>query len=622
MGRTWEEWLQFLVQIKAHFHLSANRRLPIYVHFLSFEFQFFRNFVTVESVFARKKRVPLTADVDFAFQFRCSYYLSNMSLDKLIKNTPNAKFNKQSGKDFDYRKLRLPTTKLSEEELGYCYCDVRGLSEAIQHYLLEDNMATMPMTSTGFLRREVRREVLSNPDNIALIKKCALTPAQYQICKEASRGGNTHANAIYSNMILYDMKSKDRKSSYPAEMIVGDFPVTPFTEISPSEENLGTIINDYKASLIRLKFYNIKLKKIACMPYISSAKCRRIRDALYDNGRVSSAAELEIIITDVDYKIIDYQYDWSEMEIFNISYAEYGKLPIEFRNKLMDMFKQKELLNPDKNPNADPYLYAKFKNKINAYFGMMLTDICSPEIIYHVDADEAWTQEEPELFQALSKHYTSRRTFLTYQHGVWVTAQARWELQLALNAVDEDAVYCDTDSVKYLENHDNDFKRLNEIWLAKCERNDIKPYVEVYGKRIYLGTWEDDGTYSEFKTLGAKKYAYVTPQDDSIHITVAGLNKKDGANFLNKLAKDNNTTPIEEFKIGTIIPEEFSGRTTAYYNDYKQVEKINIEGTEVILGSNIAVVNTTYKFGLSDDYIDYLLGIETRKEENYNEDNY
>lgn len=613
MGRTWEEFLLLLENLKRVFGLDENRRIVIYVHYLAFEFQFIRNFLDIENVFARKKRVPMKVKFNHAFEFRCSYFLSNMSLDKFIENTPNAEFRKQSGETFDYKKVRLPNTPLTEEELGYCYCDVRGLNEALSYLLKTDTIASIPLTSTGFLRREVRKAVLSNPKNIEDIKRSALTPALYVLCKTAARGGNTHANADYSDILLNDLASKDRKSSYPAEMMVDFFPVTPFHSYRPSLENLEELINT-KACLIDITLYNVKLKPTAIMPYLSISKLTqaigyadkngRIKPPVCDNGRLVSAYRVSMVCTDVDFKIIQNQYYFDkDIEIRSIYGAEYGRLNKEFRLSLREAFEQKTKLE-----NGDPYLYMKFKNKINAYFGMMLTDICSPEIIYNGSADEPWENAGIDLEMMLNKYYNKRTTFLSYQHGIWVTANARKRLQDALDKVGHDSIYTDTDSVKYIGNHELDFKEVNEGWLADCEECDIPPYVDVNNKRTYLGTWENDGEYAYFKTLGAKKYAYIKKGDDSnaLHITVAGLNKIKGAKYLSKIGG------IDKFAIGTIVPKGSSGRTVAYYNDEENPYSVTINGCTFTTASNVAVVDAEYTFGISDDYAEYLFNLETR----------
>jgi len=625
MGRTWEEFQEFLDRLQTKLNLDFSKRLVIYSHNLAFEFQFARNFIEVESVFARKKRVPLKVRFNYAFEFRCSYFLSNMSLEKFIANTPNAKFGKQSGEDFDYRKVRLPNTKLSNEELGYCYCDVRGLCEAINHLLEDDTIASIPLTSTGYLRRDCRQVVLENPANVEEIKRCKLSPKLYVLCKSAARGGNTHANPLYSNIILDDVYSKDRKSSYPAEMVVDNYPVTAFRAIRPTKTNLDTVLAD-KAVLMDFTIRNVRLKRVGVMAYIPLAKCRRVVKPICDNGRISSAAELSMVCTDVDWRIIQSQYEFdADVELTNLYYAKYGKLNNELRNSIMDAFYTKTTLEPKY--GGDPYLYAKFKNKINAYFGMMLTDICNPEIIYDPFLEEPWVKGDIALEYMLDKHYKSRNTFLTYQHGLWVTANARMRLQEGLDCVGDDAVYTDTDSVKYIGEHELDFKRVNDNWLRICEENDIKPYVTVKGNRTYLGIWDDEPDMSEFVTLGAKKYAYTLKEEgdsNALHITVAGLNKEKGANYLKKLAKKKGVRPIELFKRGTYVPEGSAGRTTAFYNDLDSPIELNINGTKVITGSNVAIIDASYTFGISDDYFDYLCTLDSTRfegEEN-NEDNY
>lgn len=613
MGRTWEEFIIFLNRLADTLELTENKRLVIYVHYLAYEFQFIRNFINIESVFARKKRVPMKVQFNKAFEFRCSYFLSNMSLDKFIKNTPNAKFFKQSGDDFDYHVKRLPNTVLTEQQLGYCYCDVRGLCEAISYLLIDDTIASIPLTSTGFLRRDVRKVVLSNPRNIKQIKSMALTPELYVLCKTASRGGNTHANAIHSNQIILDMKSKDRKSSYPAEMVVDNYPVTKFRTARPSEENVISLTKEY-ACLLDITLYNVSLKKVQVMPYIALAKCINVsKDRILDNGRITHASNCSMVCTDVDFNIIDSQYSYSSIEVRSIYVAEYGKLNNEFRNLLMEYFHQKCLLE-----NGDPYLYAKFKNKINAFFGMMLTDICNPDILYNGSTAEPWGAGEIDLYGALESHYNKRNTFLNYQHGLWVTANARKRLQDALDIVDDDGVYCDTDSVKYIGDHEKDFEKLNLEWLSICDNNDIKPYVDANGKRTYLGTWEDDGNYKQFKTLGAKKYCYTLQNDEEehLHITVAGLSKAKGAEYLESVGG------INAFNIGTVVPKNKSGRTVAYYNDEETTKTITVDDCTFTIGSNVAVVDAEYTFGISDDYYDYLLTMETITDELKGEINY
>ena len=60
--------------------LKNNRRLVVYVHNLSYEFQFMRKHFTWKSVFSIDSRKPIYAVTDFGIEFRCSYILSGYSL--------------------------------------------------------------------------------------------------------------------------------------------------------------------------------------------------------------------------------------------------------------------------------------------------------------------------------------------------------------------------------------------------------------------------------------------------------------------------------------------------------------------------------------------------------------
>ena len=85
-GRTWKEFQNLLRFLEKAFFLSSKRKLVVYVHNLSFEWQFLYNFVHVNNVFATDTHKVLKATADDFFEFRCSYYLSNMSLAKFVEN--------------------------------------------------------------------------------------------------------------------------------------------------------------------------------------------------------------------------------------------------------------------------------------------------------------------------------------------------------------------------------------------------------------------------------------------------------------------------------------------------------------------------------------------------------
>ena len=68
-------------------------------------------------------------------------------------------------------------------------------------------------------------------------------------------------------------------------------------------------------------------------------------------------------------------------------------------------------------------------------------------------------------------------------------------------------------------------------------------------------------TIKSIKQWGAKKYCYLDGKDDKIHVTVAGLSKKLGAQKMQELGS------VDKFQLGMIFDP--SGNVTAYYNDCK-----------------------------------------------------
>lgn len=612
IGRTWNEFLSLLEGLKVHLCLSQNKKFIIYVHNLSFEFQFFRNFVALSNVFSLERRKVVKCIVNEVFEFRCSWKLSNMSLQKFVSNTPDALYWKKKG-DLDYKIERTPKTPLTNEELAYCYNDVRGLREAIKYLLKSehDTLATIPLTSTGYVRREFRSAINKNPANHYLFKDLRLTPFQYALLKTATRGGNCHCNPVLSGAVddrnvFNNVGSYDMSSAYPAVMTQCKFPMSPFLK----RENDMSIIDKYikdgsHALLIDCVFYNLKIKTLNTVPYIPKAKCTKLWEPRVDNGRVLSADFCGMVMTDIDWKIIQSQYEWSHVDILNLYSAKYDYLPIELREKVVEQYTDKCKLKW-----GDPYLYMKYKNKINADFGMMLTDICRREISFDpTTKDNPFSLEPWNIEASMARYYNSRNSFLAYQWGVWVTSHCRRRLQKAIDRMGIDSFYCDTDSLKFLGEHDKDFEELNKEILKEAEECQLLTSCDVKdpnGKthHFQLGIWEKEKTYETFKSLGAKKYAYTYPDDDELHITVAGLSKAKGGKWLTEHGG------MERFNTRTIIPAGSSGRSVSSYIDYSAPYILYFKGEKILTGSAIAIYETSYTFSITSEYQELLADLE------------
>ena len=594
-GRRWEELHEFMQKVVDAYKLTEEERLVVYVHNLSFEFQFIQDFFNFTDVFAMASRSILTARTAH-LEFRCSYKLSNMSLSKFIENTPNT-LHYKGVDDLDYATVRTPNTQLNEVEYGYCFNDVKGLYECIMELLKEDNICTIPLTSTGYVRRDCRKAMQKNPYNRRDFLAGKLTLEQYKLLRDCFRGGNTASNRYLTNLILENVSSYDLSSSYPFQMIYRDYPLSKWAYGVIKDIRTLKEYNKKYCTIARYSFKNIRLKTTKPVPYIPLSKCLAIgNDKEVYNGRIMHADVLTIALTNIDLDIINRQYDYDKISVQDFYYARKGLLPEELRDCIMDYFVKKSKLKGDK---GHYYEYMKAKNKLNAIYGMTVTNILNTEIEYH---DGIYTEKkmtEEEMKDALENYYKNRRSFLNYSWGVFVTAYARAELEDGLNIPGLDVIYCDTDSVKFINDYTNEFDKYNEKINELCAEKGIINYVDVNGRRFYMGLFDREDGYQQFITLGAKKYAYL--QDNHIGITVAGLSKKKGAKELERKGG------LRRFQKNEVFYD--SGRTIAQYNS-SVIHDITVDGCTFSTASNLAIVDTTYTLGITDTMLEIIMRVQ------------
>lgn len=579
-GRTWEDFRRLYDRLQES--IPDETMLVCYVHNLSYEFQFLKSIIPVDSVFAMDKRKILKF-CSGKIEFRCSYLWTNQSLDRFLKSMDvrNKKI-----KGFDYSKKRYPWTPLNKAELQYCINDVKGLTQAIIKKLKADgdNLYTVPLTSTGYSRR-LAKEALKGYRRI-IWRWIPSDVAIFRAMRDEFRGGDTHAHRKNANRLLRigmygveEMGGMDISSSYPAQLMREKFP----KEFIPAEpQYLIDYINYGKACLFYISFDNIRLKNDDFGdPYLSKAKCTNIVDPTYDNGRILKAQALRTCLNEIDFAIVAAEYDFDGYICEQLWIAQKAYLPERFRELIMDTYRAKTEL---KGVAGREYEYNHAKALFNSYYGMAVQNPCKPDYNYDPATgllNEDLSRSEEELLAKYKKN-----GWFPYQVGVWCTSYARLQLHRGIHCVDPlDFLYCDTDSVKYMGNYDQAFKKLNKEY-----RNKEYSAVDPSGERHYLGVYENDASYLAFKTLGAKKYAY-EDMEGKLHITISGVNKQLGAEELGS---------IENFKEGFIFRK--AGGTESIYNDDPEIKEIRIQGHKLQITSNIAIMDSTYTLGLAMDY--------------------
>lgn len=575
-GRTWEDWFQFLQELASELGLCAKRLIYIYVHNLSFEFQWIRKFFDWDHIFALKKRKVLYARYEpLGFEFRCSYLLANASLAHVgEKMLQRYKWEKDVG-DLDYSKVRHSRTPLSKKELGYCLDDVRVQMCFIQEKIENDGgINAIPLTNTGYVRNYCRKACMGDKYSAqkyhALMASLTIdTEEEYDQNKRAIAGGFTHAGIKHANKIRENVGSADLISSYPAEMVGSYYPMSAASYIGApkSKEQFIYYLDNY-CCIFDVKFTKL-LPKVDYENYLSISRCIAEGYTL-NNGRIVSAESCLTTMTEIDFDIVQKMYTWEEMEIANLRIYTRGYLPKSIITAVLGLYANKTKL---KDIPEEVVEYLRSKNMANASFGMMLTDIIRPEHV--IDENDMWATEVAFKQKQLKSYNKNFNRFLYYTWGIYVTAHARHNLFEAIMEFGDDYVYADTDSIKGInfDKHLNFFKAYNyknRLRMKKmCEIMDIDFNLvcpkTIKGEEKMLGDWEIERGYRFFKTAGAKRYMYIYP-DGELCFTIAGLNKKYAIPYLLE-AYPNKYSIMKAFRDGLTIPAGFTGKVTVTYID-------------------------------------------------------
>ena len=218
----------------------------------------------------------------------------------------------------------------------------------------------------------------------------------------------------------------------------------------------------------------------------------------------------------------------------------------------------------------------------------------------------------------MSKYNNSFGRFLFYPWGVWVTAYARRNLFTGIIEAKEDYIYSDTDSLKMInkDNHTDYIEQYNNMIVQKLQMAMIWHGLDVdsisaktiNGEIKTLGVWDYEGTYEHFKTLGAKRY--MTFKEGKYQLTVAGLSKSDGINYL--INRYDN--PFDGFTDEMYIPPEHTGKNIhTYIDDIQQGELKDYNGlvSEYSEFSSIHLAPADYSLSIGEEYANFLLSIQT-----------
>ena len=530
-GRTWTEFHWSLLELKARYKLDYYNRMIIYVHNLAYEFQFLIARAKITQVFARKKRHPIKTLLEDGFEFRCSYFLSGLSLAKTAEEYLPKDIRKQEG-DLDYRLIRHYLTPLTDKDLNYCEYDVRVIHEFIKSEIKKcGDITKIPLTKTGYVRQYCREYIRTHTNykryREHILKEAPVNEELFILLNKAFAGGYTHANCNHLFDEVEDVHSIDFSSSYPAQMIAHRFPRGKF--VKRNVINLESFYNMISTYACVFEICMTDVESVNSHHIWSVSKCKygttKAYNAVNDNGRIVKSDEIYTYMTDVDFATFSKFYTFNIKSVSNMWVTTYSYLPKPLIECVLKFYGDKTTLKgiPEK---AEQYLVAK--GMLNSTYGMCVTNPVNDEILFE---DDEWGSFEPDIATALKNAYANQNQFLCYQWGVWITAWARFELLSGVLEIGNDVLYCDTDSIKFInyEKHkkyiDTYNKEVGERLKITLDYYDIDYSLthpkDIKGRERYLGIWDYEGKYDKFKTLGAKRY--MTETNGKLKMTVSGL---------------------------------------------------------------------------------------------------
>lgn len=627
--RSWCEMGKVFDALYEFFRLSNDRRLIIYVHNLSYEFQFMRKWIDWDKVFALSEREVVYA-ITMGFEFRCSYKLSGYSLENLakIRKLPIKKLNE----NYDYKLLRTSESELSDDVYLYLINDVEIVVYYIEQLMKEEiEISLIPLTKTQYVRRYTRKQCSSFKYR-KMMKSLEIDVDEYNYLKKAFAGGFAHANILNSNKIFENVSSYDFTSSYSAVMVSEQFPMSSSERFNnPSQEIIDESLK-YYCCILEVELYEVESRFIADHP-LSLSKCDVIGKKEIDNGRIMSADMVKTVITEQDLMTIKEFYDIKDIKITVLYRYIKNYLPTDFIKAILDLYKIKTELKGVEGRETE---YLNNKEMLNSEYGMTVTDILRDSIEYKNDE---WGICEKDIENEIDKYNTKFDRFLFYPWGVWVTAYARRNLFTAILELKGDYIFSDTDSVKFInrENHIDYFNRYNFILEKKLQRamkyhnldmGLVKPKT-IKGNEKLLGEWDYDGDYSYFKTLGAKRY--ITVSKDIIVLTVSGLNKNVALPYIleqcgvkyekqqgkcKMFGQPNIQKIFDYFTQGMYIPKGKTGKNIHTYIDDEckcVIQDYNGKYCKIYEKSYIHLDEADYSLSLSEEYLNFIFGIRTVK---------
>lgn len=619
-GRTWSSCMRFFESLNKKAE-AMDATFLIYVQNFPFEWQWIKGWLkwndkkdrktglSHKDIFSKSNR-----DVIYAksgrLEFRDSMILTQSPLRSYKKN-----FNLSIGKlegDLDYSIKRHYASPMTPAEIAYCINDVQVLTEWYETYIVPNFLKKgkhIPLTMTGIPRSDLNEEFASltkeyKKEYISFINSAMPTKEQYQIQRQfLFRGGLTHANTSRCNSLIEeDSAGDDLKSAHPAAMLEENFSKKFYRMNKEAFFDILEECRDFTYCFYgSFRFYNIRAKGWHCL----ESKNKLVdysEDAVFENGRLAFASYIEVVLHSIDWFNYEMMYEWDDVVCDYIYESEMGPLPDFIRKMCLKYFELKETIP------KETLEYMLAKRKLNSLFGMMATGIVERDVIFNEETNEfEYSDYEKDYYEQI------RNSKMLPMWAIETAAYSRRKICMALSSMGVDAIYYDTDSVKYLnpEKHRPWIEKFNE------ERIRINKTMELYGhdpKHVErIGCFENEFPHIDrLKVLGAKRY--LLEADGKLLVTVAGMKK----GSLEAYCKNHNFDIWDTFSNKLKLPAGESWKQTTSYCDHEfsfdfEDDFGNI--TKIYEKSSVAIFEIPFEMSMEKEFLNRIQ-IKTEEREN------
>lgn len=604
-GRTPDELKHWLRRLSHALDLKTDYRLLIYIHNAKFDLMFLKHHICMIPVrkndfIAKTKHQIIKCTFEGVYEVRDSAVFSEMPLRMMGIEIGLPKL------DEDHTLIRTPETELDESDLIYCGRDSHILTryyriqadliptyddfdEQIYHY---QTIGNIPLTATGrdknlishafsFESDEIKRWIMARqlridepkyPDrptktNIEKydneVKRFERDTLIMNRLRMAFFGGFCYASTLWGDTEISEQTgagrgvvSADLDACYASMMLTKRFPMDkwqpmPDAELPRTRDQIVDVLNmrgwyQNRAMLLHMKLTNIesRVKDFGFLPswYRYHVKEKGI-ETFKRSERVYKAEELEVVLTDVDFRQLLKWYK-CDIEMIDGLWTVYDTLPDYIIDTVVLLYKDKSeykrYLRPKKAEGTDTIEenieYQYRKTMLARMYGVFCQD---PIRMMYIWDDEKHAIQTGGFEQPETTQYSS----VLYQWGVWVAAWARDTLlkmcaRVGANSAGEWdflLIYCDTDCLRWIDDGTDTKMKMIEGFNLIIRKEVAKQMSFRRQDRLFrhygvitdyntldgCGQWEIE-RYASYKHIGIKMYA-VVKQSGKFSVTLAGL---------------------------------------------------------------------------------------------------